>query len=124
MVSVLFVLTAAAVASPIPKLLPSVRHLEYIGGSQVKVVGSDADLLDKQKLSALKQTHLEFAQVPVEESRKKVVLHGLIGGPELYQLVINDEGMIISSHTNLGIFYGSRTAIQLIRGARESHVVP
>ena len=50
--------------------------------------------------------------------------HGLIGGPESYELVLTADGrMVIAAAAPAGLFYGTRTALQLLQKAR-GHALP
>ena len=132
-------LAVVTISTPIPRLVPSVRSLERLQGPDVIVSGDDSLVKAPAHLSTLAasfQAELKLAggsglRIELRDddmlsaASTQSDVHGVIGGPEGYGLVVTvEDGVTISAGTERGLFYGTRTALQLLKGARRKGRLP
>jgi N-acetyl-beta-hexosaminidase len=124
----------------VPTLLPSVRSLQRLSGDDIDVaalsvaaaVGSQPHVVAQAErvaaeLGATAQAaglRIELRQEATLETQQLRDAHGAIGGEESYEITLTESGMTIAAPAPAGLFYGTRTALQLLRKAQHQRLPP
>ena len=131
------VLVLLSPGAHVPNLVPSVRSMRRLGGDDAAVsrpVLRAASAAERPVLSLLNDElqRLELlgggAAYPIElrlcatactgeGGRVPRDAHGVIGGHEAYELRIGGDAGHVAARTRAGLFYGTRTLLQLLQGA-------
>ena len=134
-------------AAVVPALLPSVRSLQRLDGADVDVSAVSVAAAEGQPAHVARQAdrfsqelggHPVEADVLLIELRQEDTLssvevggsavardaHGAISGAESYELTLTEAGMTIVAAAPAGLFYGTRTALQLLQKAQDQRLPP
>ena len=129
----------------VPTLLPSVRSLQRLVGDDIDVsavtVAAAAGQQDHvakqanrfgQELGATADATGLLIELRQEDTLSRAQLgspvaqdaHGTIYGDESYELTLTERGMTIAAAAPPGLFYGTRTALQLLQKAQDQRLPP